>query len=157
MANMAPRHLTHFPHHGKHKPPFKAGTPEYARWIGRLRTQYNKLRPDVSWPEYYAQAKADAVKAPPVDITTRPKKPKLFGGALTREYRAWYYRVQCAARAANTQDRFAFFKAAREAEERRQGLIPNNVVRLNPHSCIPRDGRLMFDFKLPEDRDEGWR
>ena len=46
---------------------------------------------------------------------------------------------------------------------RRQGLIPTPPATPikaseSPNSpSLPMDAPLMFDFALPEDRDEGWR
>lgn len=154
--DMSPRHLARFPNHGRHKPPFKAGTPEYVRWYARVRTQ--ALKEGVTdWPAYYARAKVEAVKKPP-DVATRCNKQRgLFGGALTPAYRAWYYRTQCAARALNVQDWPEFFAKAKNVEMRKQGLMPHNVVPFNPQpedtDNAPPTHSLRFDFSVPHNTE----
>jgi hypothetical protein len=128
---MAPKNLARWSMHGKHKPPFKAGTAEYFRWYRDVQARARES--DLSWPEFYARAKAEAARNPPsVGISDKPVK--LFGGALTREYRAWYYRLQCECRALPTHEQNwpEFFKQARAAEEERQfglGLPPQTLPR----------------------------
>lgn len=150
MATMAPRHLARYPLHGKHKPPFKAGTPEYARWYAQVQRQFKQSGSTLHRHEFYAQAKAEAASnPPPKPIPLKPDKPKLFGGALTPKYRAWYYRMHRACKSLPTHEQNwpEFFKAARLEEERRQGFIPSNVVPFNPSPPVS-DGRLMFDFTV---------
>lgn len=142
--------------HG-HPPPFLAGTPEYAHWHAQIRMQHRQLAPDVPWPQYYAQAKVEAAKNPPEIPRIMGRTKSLFGGAKTKEYQAWRYRTHqaCKALPLHEQNWPEFFKAAREAEERRQGLKPSNIVPFNPVPATPEpEGeRLMFDFALPEDQE----
>jgi hypothetical protein len=129
--------------------------------------KHRQIAPDIPWPEYYARAKEEAAMNPPAVPKHGNCKPvKLFGGALTPEYRAWYYRVQCACRALPThqQNWPEFFKAAKDVELRRQGFMPSNIMALNPNPpLVPtsttcnttiEDGPLRFDFALPEDQEQ---
>ena len=158
MAIMAPRHLAYWAKtHGVYKPPFKAGTPEYARWYQGIVTKARKEGVQ-DWPAYYAQAKMQAMLHPPTLAPKSGKQKGLFGGALTPAYRHWYYMVQCACRALplHEQNWPEFFKAAREVEARRQGLKPSNILVLNPAPTpVPEtslspsfDGPLRFDFTV---------
>src|SRR4249919_1431193 len=112
---------------GTHKPPFKGGSLDYMRWYARLRAQHLRSGSVLSWRAYYAEAKAKAVLKPPkVDTFGRAK---LFGGALTPEYRRWYYRLQRwhSALPREQQDWPKFFAAARaEAEAQQLRTAPVN-------------------------------
>ena len=88
---------------GEYAPPFKTGTSEYAKWYRGVQAAARREGVQ-NWPEYLAQAKADAAKSPPT-ITLEPRRRRgLFGGALTPEYRRWYYQTLQACRAAGGND-----------------------------------------------------
>jgi len=150
-------HRNRYPWFGEYAPPFKSSTSEYAKWYRSV--QYAARRDGCqNWPEYFAQAKAEAFRNPPV-ITLNPRtKRGIFGGAGTRAYKQWYYQTLRACLAAGGNDWPAWFAKAKEVEMRRQGLLPSpEPVPLTPTSSPFMDAPLMFDFALPEDRDEGWR
>lgn len=102
----------------------------------------------MQWPEFYARAKAEAKVKPPNVNVKRPSH-KLFGGALTPEYRRWYYRLQCEAKAADVQDWPAFFAAAR-AEALRQygGQAPTSTpVHTKPKPQAPFGGSRTPEYR----------
>jgi hypothetical protein len=133
----------------------------------------HKASPHIHWHDFYAQAKAEAAANPASVKVTMRTQYKLFNGDR-RAYRAWYYRTQqaCKALPLSEQNWPEFFAKARDVEMRRQGIIPPNVVPLNPKPTLAgtsssksepqgsapsmdvEDGRLMFDFSLPEDQTE---
>jgi len=122
----------------------------------REATRLSKQGIHVNRQEYYAKAKAEAALKPP-NINTRSNNIKLFGGALTREYRQWYYRTMCAAREAQAEGNPVnwpeFFAKAREVELRRQGLTPSTPTALTTPTTLPKGERLMFDFSIPRNTE----
>jgi hypothetical protein len=152
---------TRWTSHGKYAPPFKSNTPEYFNWYRDVQAQAR--RSDLTWPEFYAQAKEHAHFNPIPTMRKYRRHRALFGGAKSKEYQRWYYRLQCQCRAQPTHEQNwpEFFAAARDKAMQEQGLIERNTygVQVKPHNIVPlnpaptytdaADTRLMFDFTVP--------
>jgi hypothetical protein len=135
IVNLSPQIGVHMSTIGALKPPFKGGTTEYRRWYARLREQHRKSGSVLLWRTYYAKAKADALLKPP-NVSTKATSVKLFGGALTPEYRRWYYRLQCEARATGA-DWATFFAAAKAQAEAQQGRPLPTTPRWTQQNPVP--------------------